>query len=179
MKPSALPLRHRLDAILAVGERRLDADEKHHLGKSDGDHREVNASAANGERSGDESEGGGGGDADRDRRNGFQAPHFGGVGADVAGEAEKHRVPKRQKVRVADQEIERAREQRETHRLHDEERIGEKGRDRDQGDHNREGDGADATILARHVRGGDGSLEVHVRPPAQTGRSAGSEGRSP
>ena len=162
-----------------MGERRLDADEKHHLGKGDGDHREVNAGAANGERSGDEPERGGGGDADRDRRDGLQAPHFGGMGADVAGETEKHRVPKRQKVRVADQEIERAGEQREAHRLHDEERIGEKRRDRDQGDHDREGDGVDAAVLARHVRGGDGSFERHVRPPVQTGRSAGSEGRSP
>ena len=77
------------------------------------------------------------------------------MGADVAREPEKHRMPKREQVGVPDQEIERAGEQREAHRLHDEERIGEKWRDRDQGDHDREGDGVHAAVLARDIRWGD------------------------
>ena len=112
------------------------------------------------------SEDSGGGDADRDRRDRLQPPHFGGVSADVAGDPEEHRVPKRQQVGVADQEIERAGEQREAHRLHDEERIGEKRRDHDQGDHDRESDGVDATILARHVR----RRRWRLRGPCQAAR---------
>ena len=113
MRPERLALRHALDAVLAVGERGLDAEEEHHLGEGDGDHGEINADAADGERAGDEAERGGSGDAERDRRHRLQSPYLGRVGADIGGKAEEHRVPERKQVGVAEQEIERAGEQRE------------------------------------------------------------------
>ena len=45
---------------------------------------------------------------------------------------EEHRVAERQQPDIADQQIERAGEQREAQHLHDEERIGDERRDDDQ-----------------------------------------------
>ena len=48
--------RHRLDAVLAVRERRLQVEEEDHLRERERDHREVDALAADRERAGDDAE---------------------------------------------------------------------------------------------------------------------------
>ena len=58
--------RDALDAVLAVGERRLQAEEVEHLRERQGDHREVDALAADGEEADDEAEERGAGDADEE-----------------------------------------------------------------------------------------------------------------
>ena len=110
-------LRHRLDAVLAVGERRLDAEEIDHLREGDGDHGEIDADRADGERTDDETERGRRGDAERDRRDRFEAPDFRGVGADVVRQPQEHRVPEREEVDVADQQVEGAGEEGEAERF--------------------------------------------------------------
>jgi hypothetical protein len=72
-------------------------------------------------------------------------------------------VPERKQVGVAEQEIERAGEEREAQRLHDEEWIGDERGDRDHGDHDREGDSVGTTIAARRIRRGDGGSEAHFQ----------------
>jgi hypothetical protein len=47
--------------------------------------------------------------------------------------------PNDKRPRVADQEVEGAREQREAQRLHEEERIDDERRQHEEGDHQREG----------------------------------------
>ena len=89
-------------------------------------------------------------------RHRLEAPDLGGVRADVAGDPQEHRVAERQEVDVADQQVERAGEQGEAQGLHDEERIGDKRRDRDQRDHDDEGDQIGPAVAPGRVRGGDG-----------------------
>jgi hypothetical protein len=48
-----MPARHRLDAVLAAGEGRLQREEIDHLREGKGNHREVDALAADGERAED------------------------------------------------------------------------------------------------------------------------------
>ena len=46
--------RHGLDAVLALGELGLEAEEEEHLGQRQGDHGEIDALAANGDETHDE-----------------------------------------------------------------------------------------------------------------------------
>ncbi len=71
---------------------------------------------ADGERAGDKPSTAEAATPSDDRRHRLQSPHFGGMGADVAREAEEHRMAEREQVDVADQEVERAGEQREAER---------------------------------------------------------------
>src|SRR5215470_12791599 len=70
---------------------------------------------------------------------------LGEMRADVGGPAEVERVAEREQADVADQEVEGAGEQRKAQRLHQEHRIGDRGRDHEHGEHHEEGD-----RLARH-----------------------------
>ena len=114
-----------------MGERRLDAEEIDHLRQRDRDHREVDALAADRERAGDQPEHGRAGDAGEDRQLGIEPPDLRRVRADIARHAQEHRVAERQQPDIADQQIERAGEQRDAQHLHDEERIGDERRDDD------------------------------------------------
>ena len=51
-----LAARHRLDAVLAAGELRLQREEEHHLRQRQRDHGEIDALAADRERAGDDAE---------------------------------------------------------------------------------------------------------------------------
>ena len=118
-----LAARHRLDAVLAAGERRLQAEEVHHLRQRQRDHREVDALAADRQQPGDDAQQRRGRRAQQDRELRRQAPDLRGVRADVAGHAEEHRMAERQQADEADQQVERAGEQREAQHLHQEHRI--------------------------------------------------------
>ena len=90
-EPEELPARHRLDAVLAAGERRLQAEEEDHLRERQRDHREVDALAADGEQPREHAEHGGRGRPGEDRELRRQAPDLRRVGRDVAGHAQEHR----------------------------------------------------------------------------------------
>ena len=122
-KPNSLPARHRLDAVLAAGERRLQVEEEDHLRERQRDHREVDALAADREQPGDDAEQRGRRGAEQDRELGRKAPDLGRVGRDVAGRAEEHRVAEREQPAEAEQQVEGAGEQREAQRLHQEHRV--------------------------------------------------------
>ncbi len=73
------------------------------------------------------------GDAAEDREFGIEPPDFRRVRADIARHAQEHRVAEREQADIADQQIERAGEQRDAQHLHDEEGIGDERRDDDEG----------------------------------------------
>ena len=56
IRPNSYAARHRLDAVLAAGEFRLQREEEHHLRQRQRDHGEVDALPADRERAGDEAE---------------------------------------------------------------------------------------------------------------------------
>ena len=122
-QPEQPAARHRLDAVLAAGERRLQAEEEHHLRERQRDHREIDALPADGERAADEPQRRGGEHAERDRGLRREAPGLGRIGGNIARRAEEHRVPERQQPAEADQQVERAGEEREAQRLHQEHRV--------------------------------------------------------
>ncbi len=125
--------RHRLDAVLAVRERRLQVEEVHHLRDGERDHREVDALPADRQRADDRAERRGGSGSREDRELGRESPGLGRMRAHVSGRAEEHRVAERQQPAEAEQQVERAREQREAQRLHQEHRIdADERRDREQ-----------------------------------------------
>ena len=68
--------------------------------------------------------------AGEDRKLGREAPDLGGMRRQIARPAEIKRVAERQQPDIADQQVERAGEQREAQRLHQEQRIDEERRDR-------------------------------------------------
>ena len=115
--------RHRLDAVLAVRERRLQVEEKDHLRERQRDHREVDALAADRERAGDDAEQRAASVPNGIAASGGQPHTFAACAHDVSGGAEEHRVAERQQSAEADQQIERAGEEREAQRLHQEHRI--------------------------------------------------------
>jgi hypothetical protein len=86
--------------------------------------------------------------AERDRGLRRQAPHLGGVGADVAAHAEKHRVAERQQSAEPDQQVERAGEQRHAQHVHQEDRIDEGRRHGKERHHDGERDRCRALRLA-------------------------------
>ena len=131
--------RHGLDPILAMGERRLEAEEVDHLGERQRDHREIDALAPDREPAHDQSQRPRRGRPAQDGQLRRPSPHLGGMGRHVPRRAEERRVPERQEPRVADQEVEGAREQRKAQRLHEEERIDDERRQHEEGDHQREG----------------------------------------
>jgi len=91
MIPSSWPRGNRLDAVLAAGELRLQAEEEHHLREGQRDHREIDTLAADREIADHGAERGRGRDAGQDAQFGRQPPHFDGMGGDVGGAAKKTR----------------------------------------------------------------------------------------
>ena len=103
-----LAARHRLDAVLAAGERRLQGEEEDHLREGQRDHGEVDALAANRRQPGDQAKRRRRRGAGEDRQLRREAPHLGGVRADVARRAEKHGVPEGQQADETEQQVEGA-----------------------------------------------------------------------
>src|SRR6478752_1216275 len=164
MKPNSL------NAVLAVGERRLDGEEVHHLRQSEGDHGEIDALPADRERADDSAEPGGGHGPARDREFRREAPDLGGVSADIARPTEEQGVAERQQADIADQQVERTGKQREAQRLHQEYGIGEHRRHDEGADHQEERHRlALRAPRMRHARFGSA---MHVTWPFRTGRPA-------
>ena len=104
--------RHRLNAVFAAGELRLQAEKEHHLCQGQGDHREIDALTTNRESAEDKAERGRDRNAGQDRQLGRQSPHFCGMRGDVGGAAKKRGVPERQQPGIAEQQIEGAGKER-------------------------------------------------------------------
>src|SRR6185312_5873405 len=103
-----IPLRDALDAVFAMGERRLQIDEIQQLRQRERDHRKIDALAPDGDQAGDDAKSGGGGGADQNSKLGRDAPDLQGMGAAIARGAQKHRVAEREQSAIADQQVEGA-----------------------------------------------------------------------
>jgi hypothetical protein len=139
-----------LNAVLAVGERRLETEEIHHLRERQGDHREVDALAPDRHQSGNQPQQRRRRHAQRDRELGRHSPHLGCVRRHVAGHAEEHGVPEGEQTAEADQQIERAGKQRHAQHVHEKDRVHGERRHREERHH---GDRCDRR-RARLGRGG-------------------------
>ena len=170
-----LAARHRLDAVLAAGELRLQGEEEHHLRQRQRDHREIDALAADRERAGDEAEHRGGRGAGEDREFRREAPGLGGIGGQIARPAEIERMAERQQPDIADQQVEGAGEQRKAQRLHQEQRIDEERRDHERHHHDGERDRARSR---RARRGGMPALRDRRALSAMSGRPSEQAGRA-
>src|SRR5262249_46343718 len=96
-----LPPRHRLDSVLAAGKRSAKAEEVNHLGERQGDHREVDALAADCEGSNDGAENRRNRGASKDRHFRRKSEDLRGMSGGVRGAAKEHRVAKREQANVA------------------------------------------------------------------------------
>lgn len=115
--------RHALQAVLATGERRLQAEEVQHLRQRQRNHREVDALPPDRQHPHDEAKQRPGRHArnDADFRREPQIAHH--ITGDVACAAKERGMAERQQTRKAEQQVERTSEQREAQHLHDEYRI--------------------------------------------------------
>ena len=180
-EPEQHSARDGLDAVLAVGERGLQAEEEEHLGQRQRDHREVDALTPDGQRADREPEQRRGRGAEQDGQLGRPAPHLGRVRGDVAGRAQVRGVAEREQARVADQQVEGAREEGEAERLHQEDRVDHERAHHEGRHHHREHHG----LVAQPARpAGHPGLRValrgrHATGPARRGRPASRAGRGP
>jgi hypothetical protein len=150
-----LAARHRLDPVLAVGERRLQVEEIDHLRQRERDHREVDALAADREQACHNTERGCSERPCQDRKLGRPSPFLRGVRAHVSRSAEEHRVPEGQEPAEAYEQIERARKKREAQRFHHEHGIhAHEGRDGEQRRH--DGGGPEKRRARGHGSGNAG-----------------------
>ena len=161
-----LAARHRLDAVLAAGERRLEGVEEDHLRERERDHREVDALAPNREQAREHAEHRGRRHPRQDGELGRESPHLGRMRREIARHAEEHRVAERKQPAEADEEIERAREEREAQRLHQEHRVDHGGREDEDRQHDEERVALIARLPGFVARRGDGFGVVgHYRCP--------------
>src|SRR6187551_3064940 len=72
--PEQIALRNTLDAVFAMGERRLQVDEEKQLRQRQRDHREIDALPADRDEAGDDGKRRGAGDTDQDSKLGRHAP---------------------------------------------------------------------------------------------------------
>ena len=148
-----------MDPVLAAGEFGLKREEIHHLREGQRHHREIDALPPDRERADRETQNRRRGRAGQHREFGGEPPDFRRVRGDIARPAEIGRMAERQQPSEPEKQVERGREQRETHHLHREDRIDQK-RQRDQpGEEHRE----DRLVQAGHpfgarVRGGVGKV---------------------
>ena len=113
MNAEQMAARHLLDAVLAAGERRLQAEEIDHLRQRQRDHGEVDAGPADRQVAEEQPQH----RAGQRRRamiatHGVDVPELHGPGGDVAAHAEERRVAERQQPDIADHQVEGAGEQR-------------------------------------------------------------------
>src|SRR5262249_27456120 len=79
-------------------------------------------------------------------------PHLRRVRGDICCPAEEKGVPEREQADVADQQVERQREEREAQRLHQEHRIDKRRRDDERGRHRHEDSGLAPGRASRNRR---------------------------
>ncbi len=171
--PEQLAARHRLDAVLAVGEGRLDIEEVHHLRDRQRDHGEIDTLAADRERADDHAEQRRCRGAGENRQFRGKAPLLGRVRADVARGAQKHCVAERKQAAKSEQQVEGAREQREAQRLHQEYGVkAHERRDRQQRHQHRRAPRARAAAPLPPPRRPGPARPCPPTFPCQTGRRA-------
>ena len=143
---------HPLNAIFTPGERRLQREEEDHLGQRQGDHREIDTLPADRQGTHHKGEHSGTQRAENHRQFGIPAPDLGRMGGGIAGRAQEHGVPERQKATKAQEQVEGAGKQGEAHHLHQKDRV-----------HPDRGDGKD------HDHDGKGHPQGLVRGGGQRG----------
>ena len=131
MKPKSLPRGTAWMPSSPCGERRLQAEEEDHLRERQRDHREIDALAADREQAGHHAEQRGARGAGRIASSGGKPQTLAACAVDVARGAEEHGVAEGQQAAEADQQVEGAGEQREAQRLHQEHRVDDERRDRE------------------------------------------------
>src|SRR5260370_39308568 len=113
-----MPARDRLDAVLAAGEPRLQCNEIDHLRQRQGDHREIDALAADRQPPETRSEEGRHGGAGEDPELRRKTPYLDGMSGDVGGPAEKGRMAERPQPDIDNQPTESPGNKSEAERLH-------------------------------------------------------------
>src|SRR3979411_868550 len=121
--PEQMSLRNALNAVFAMGERRLQIDEIQQLRQRERDHGEIDALAANSDDAGDHPKPSGASGANQNSKLRRKAPDLQRMRGDVARRPQKHRMTERQQSAVTDQQVEGAGQQRKAQRLHHEERV--------------------------------------------------------
>jgi hypothetical protein len=121
--PNRLAAQHALQAVLAAGEGRLQAEEVHHLRQRQGDHGEVDALPADGDQPEHQPEQRRADDAGQDAQLRRPALRLDEPARDVAGEAEERGMAEGQQAGEPEQQVEGAGEQREAQQLHHEDRV--------------------------------------------------------
>src|SRR5579872_2568161 len=147
-KAEERPLRHALDSVFTMGERRFDAEEIDHLRKRERDHRKIYALPADRQYARHEAQRRRAGNAKENAKLGRQAPDSRCMGAEIAGRPEEHCMTEGEKPDIADEKIESAGEERETQRLHHEKRVDDERRKDEEPGHNDESDGFVARGMA-------------------------------
>src|SRR5262245_34768020 len=150
-EPQEVAARHRLQPVLAAGERRLQAGEVDDLREGEGDHREVDPLPPDGEAADGGAERRAREAAEQDAQLRRQAHLFDRVARDVGGEAEECRVAEGQQPRVSEEEVERAGVDGEAEGLHHEHRVDEEGRPQAEQEQRRHG-GAPGERARHRVR---------------------------
>ncbi len=141
---------HRLQAIFAACEGRLQKVEVHHLRQGQRDHRKVDARAADRQQAEQEPQQGRAADPKEQPHRHRQAPDLDGLTGAVCGQAEEGRMPEAEQAGEADQQVEGAGKQRKAHQLHRKDRVHAQHRQRrDNQEHQRI---ADQRILHAHQR---------------------------
>ncbi len=121
--------RNTLQAILAAGELRLQADEEHELGQGQRDHREINTLTTYRDGADHEAESHGDGDSGGDPLDGAPTVCRHQPSRDIGRRPEIRGVAEGQHLGVAEQQIERAGEHGKAQQLHQKYRIqAEEGR---------------------------------------------------
>ena len=130
--------RYALDAVLAVGERRLQSGEVDQLGERQGDHGEIDAMAADRYDAEGKTEDACADCSGQDRKLERKAPHLRRMSRDVSRTAKKSGVTERQQPGRSHRKLVGAGEQAKTDHL-DEERRVEQIRRNEQSDEARQG----------------------------------------
>ncbi len=128
MTPKKIAARHRLNAVFALGELRLKAEEIEHVGQRQRDHGEIDALTADGNEAHDQAQQCRARNPDQDAEFRWYAPLLHRMRREVGRSAEEGCVAKGQKAGIAEQQIKGTGKQREAKHLHDEDGIDEKRR---------------------------------------------------
>src|SRR6266496_1600345 len=124
-EPEELPPRHALQAVVAAREVHLDGAEVDDLRQAERDHREVDPGAPDGEPADGEPEDRRHRRPEEDAELRREPPHLERVAGHVPGRAQERRVAEGEEPGVAEQQVERAGEERHAEHVHDEHRVHE------------------------------------------------------
>src|SRR5690606_19552207 len=120
--------RNALNAVLTVGEGRLQTEEIEHLRQSQRDHGKIDSLPAYGEETHYEAKYGRTGRSDQYADFRRHSPDLDRVGAEIGSSPKEGGVAEGEQARIAEQEVEGAGEERKAHDLHQEDRVHEEGR---------------------------------------------------